>query len=72
MQFIFMKFTWTLCFYWQRWVWAYRKDHFNVKVNTTDGVERKNRTYKHQFLADIRDKTLKWCHHSFSDTISAK
>ena len=40
MQLIFMKFTWTLCFYWQRWVWAYRKDRFNVKVNTTNGVER--------------------------------
>ncbi|XP_027047000.1 uncharacterized protein LOC113674714 [Pocillopora damicornis] len=42
----------------QRWVWTYRKDRFNVKVNTTNGVERKNRTYKHQFLADNRDKTL--------------
>ncbi|RMX61353.1 hypothetical protein pdam_00025173, partial [Pocillopora damicornis] len=41
-----------------RWVWTYRKDRFNVKVNTTNGVERKNRTYKHQFLADNRDKTL--------------
>ena len=29
-----------------------------MKVNTTNGVERKNRTYKHQFLADNRDKTL--------------
>ena len=40
MQLIFMKFTWTLCFHLQRWVWAYRKDRFNVKVNTTNGVER--------------------------------
>ena len=29
-----------------------------MKVNTTNGVERKIRTYKHQFLADNRDKTL--------------
>ncbi|XP_066021380.1 uncharacterized protein [Pocillopora verrucosa] len=42
----------------QHWVWAYSKDRFNVKVNTTNSVERKNRTYKHQFLAENRDKTL--------------
>ncbi|XP_028415032.1 uncharacterized protein LOC114538114 [Dendronephthya gigantea] len=42
----------------KRWVWAYRKDRFNVKVNTNNGVERQNRSLKYQFLADNRDKTL--------------
>lgn len=46
------------CCYWQCRVSAYREDQFNVNVNTNNGVERKNRAYKYQYLADNRDKTL--------------
>lgn len=36
----------------KRWVWAYRKDRFNVKLNTNNGVERQTRSFKYQFLSE--------------------
>ena len=42
----------------QRWVRAFRLDRFNVKLNTNNGMERQNRSFKYGFLADNCDKTL--------------
>ena len=42
----------------QRWVWAYRKDRFNVTVNTNNGIERQNRSFKYDFLSNHRDTSL--------------
>ena len=32
-------------------VWAYQKDRLLVSVNTNNGVERQNKTFKYGFLA---------------------
>ena len=45
-------------FFIKRWVWAYRKDRFNVAINTNNGIERQNRSFKYDFLAKQRDTSL--------------
>ena len=40
------------------WVWAYRKDRFLVSVNTNNGVERQNRTFKYSYLARRKNASL--------------
>ena len=40
------------------WVWAFRKGIMKVSVNTNNGVERKNRDFKYQYLHKFKDKSL--------------
>ena len=47
-----------LLFQTQRWVKAYRKERLNNRLNTNNGVERQNRTFKKTFLQDNRKLTL--------------
>ena len=47
-----------IIFFFQRWVWAFRKDRLEVDVNTNNGLERQNADFKHNHLASHRDKTL--------------
>ncbi|XP_041373785.1 uncharacterized protein LOC121386837, partial [Gigantopelta aegis] len=35
----------------KRWVWCFRKTRFNVMLNTNNGVERQNRSLKHEYLS---------------------
>ena len=32
------------------WAWFYRKDRLMVSINTNNGVERQNETFKHTYL----------------------
>ena len=45
-------------FFIKRWVWAYRKDRFNVAINTNNGIKRQNWSFKYDFLAKQRDTSL--------------
>ena len=42
----------------KRWVWTYRKDQFNVAINTNNGIKRQNRSFKYDFLANQRNTSL--------------
>ena len=42
----------------QRWVWAYRQERFLVAVNTNNGIERQNESFKYQYLKDRNKSTL--------------
>ena len=42
----------------KRWVWAYRKDQFNVAININNGIKRQNRSFKYDFLANQRNTSL--------------
>lgn len=44
--------------YLQRWVWAYWKGRFNVVINNNNGIERQNRSFKHDFLSSHCDTSL--------------
>lgn len=44
--------------YLQRWVWAYWKGRFNVVINNNNGIERQNRSFKHDFLSNHCDTSL--------------
>ena len=39
-------------------MWLYRKDRINVKVNTNNGIERQNKSFKYEFLEGNRDMKL--------------
>ena len=40
------------------WVRAFRKGIMEVSVNTNNGVERKNKDFKYQYLHKFKDKSL--------------
>ena len=43
----------------KRWVWAYRKDQlFAEAINTNNDIERQNRSFKYDFLANQCDTSL--------------
>lgn len=42
----------------QRWVWAYRQERFLVSVNTNNGIERQNESFKYQYLKDRNKSSL--------------
>ena len=42
----------------QRWVRAFRSPSFHVRVTTNNGVERQNRSLKHDYLNAFRDRIL--------------
>ena len=43
----------------KRWVWAYRKDQlFAEAINTNNDIERQNRLFKYDFLANQCDTSL--------------
>lgn len=47
-----------ITFFLQRWVWAYRKDRLLVTVNTNNGVERQNLSFKYNYLVGRRNSSL--------------
>ena len=42
----------------QKWVKAFRFGLLEIVVNTNNGVERKNREFKYDFLKQYKAKTL--------------
>ncbi|XP_031551338.1 uncharacterized protein LOC116288650 [Actinia tenebrosa] len=42
----------------KRWVWAYRKERLLVNINTNNGVERQNKTFKYDYLVGKLKPTL--------------
>ena len=42
----------------QRWVPAFRDEHFVVRISTNNGVERQNGILKHDHLAGYRKSSL--------------
>ena len=42
----------------KRWVWAYPKDQFDEAINTNNDIERQNRSFKYDFLANQCDTSL--------------
>ncbi|XP_067022395.1 uncharacterized protein [Acropora muricata] len=42
----------------QRWVWAFRQDRFLMSVNTNNGIERQNESFKYQYLKDRNNNSL--------------
>uniref|UniRef100_A0A7M5VBX8 Uncharacterized protein n=1 Tax=Clytia hemisphaerica TaxID=252671 RepID=A0A7M5VBX8_9CNID len=42
----------------ERWVWAYRKDRFMVNINTNNGVERQNESFKYSYLQRFKNSSL--------------
>ena len=42
----------------QRWVKVFRYNLMEITVNTNNGVERKNKDFKHEFLSLHRDTSL--------------
>ena len=45
-------------FLFQRWVRVYRQERFNVRVTTTNGLERQHEDLKYCYLSDFSDNTL--------------
>jgi len=45
-------------FFLKRWVKAYRREIIEVVVNTNNGVERKNRDFKYEYLRQYKDNSL--------------
>ena len=41
----------------QRWVWACRKERFLVNVNTNNGVERQNESFKYSYLQQFKNSS---------------
>lgn len=48
--------TWLSCH--QRWVYAYREEKFNIKLNTNNGTESQNKLFKRIYLPRAAGKTL--------------
>ena len=42
----------------QLWVRAFRQGLLEIVVNTNNGVERKNKDFKHEFLKPCKDNSL--------------
>ena len=42
----------------KRWVKCYRQGLMEIIVNTNNGVERKNKDFKYEYLAQYRDNSL--------------
>ncbi|XP_065641395.1 uncharacterized protein LOC124812064 [Hydra vulgaris] len=42
----------------QRWVWAYRQNHLLVNLNTNNGVERQNKSFKYFYLQRFKNYSL--------------
>lgn len=42
----------------QRWVWAYRQERVLVSVNTNNGIERLNESFKYMYLKDRNKSSL--------------
>ena len=42
----------------QPWVWAYRQERVLVSVNTNNGIERLNESFKYQYLKDRNKSSL--------------
>ncbi|XP_056009971.1 uncharacterized protein LOC125679921 isoform X2 [Ostrea edulis] len=42
----------------QRWVWLFRKNLFNIRVSTTNGLERQHLKLKQDYLSQTSDKSL--------------
>ena len=40
------------------WVWAYRKNRLLVNINTNNGIERQNKTFKYSYLAQRKNTSL--------------
>ena len=53
-----LKETFLSMYEFQRWVWAYRQKRFLVSVNTNNGIERQNESFKYQYLKDRNKNSL--------------
>ena len=40
------------------WVWGYRKNQLLVNINTNNGIERQNKTFKYSYLAQRKITSL--------------
>ena len=45
------------CFF-QRWVWAFKKDRLLSSVSNTNGVERQNKSFKYEYLEGNKGANL--------------
>ncbi|XP_065670722.1 uncharacterized protein LOC105849232 isoform X2 [Hydra vulgaris] len=52
----YLKHTW-LCIQ-KRWVFAYRQDRLLLNVNTNNGIERQNQSFKYSFLEKRKNSSL--------------
>nr|XP_047146764.1 uncharacterized protein LOC124819320 [Hydra vulgaris] len=52
----YLKNTW-LCIK-KRWVSAYRQDRLLLNVNTNNGIERQNQSFKYSFLEKRKNSSL--------------
>ncbi|XP_065682326.1 uncharacterized protein LOC124811828 [Hydra vulgaris] len=42
----------------ERWVWAYRQNRLLVNLNTNNGVERQNKSFKYSYLQQFNSSSL--------------
>ena len=40
------------------WAWCYRKERFMVNINTNNGAEKQNETFKHTYLKKHHGSSL--------------
>ncbi|XP_065643066.1 uncharacterized protein LOC136074655 [Hydra vulgaris] len=52
----YLKNTW-LCIQ-KRWVFAYRQDRLLLSVNTNNGIERQNQSFKYSFLEKRKNSSI--------------
>ena len=52
-----MTFSFLQTLLW-RWAWFYQKDRLKVNINTNNGVERQNETFKHCYLKRYQNSSL--------------
>ncbi|XP_065665724.1 uncharacterized protein LOC136087145 [Hydra vulgaris] len=52
----YLKNTW-LCIQ-KRWVFAYRQDRLLLNVNTNNGIERQNQSFKYSFLEERKNSSI--------------
>jgi hypothetical protein len=55
---LILRFVSFIVFFWQRWVWLYRKADVSAFFHTNNGVERQNKDFKSSFLSVHCNKTL--------------
>ncbi|XP_065664303.1 uncharacterized protein LOC136086019 isoform X3 [Hydra vulgaris] len=58
----FYKFKKYITNYWlsikEKWIWAYRRDRLLVNLNTNNGVERQNESFKYSFLQRHKNSSI--------------
>ncbi|XP_065643781.1 autophagy-related protein 16-like isoform X2 [Hydra vulgaris] len=58
----FHKFKKYITNYWlcnkERWIWAYRQDRLLVNLNTNNGLERQNETFKYTYLQRHKNSSI--------------